>query len=144
MNEMTAPQTKKQLPIAVGVIEHEGRFLITRRLDEISILNGQWEFPGGKIEFGETPVEGLLRELREETGLVVHSPELLGIHSHVWDLPDRQVQVFLMFYRVQADTDTVTLLTEENDAYQWVTLPEYLAIPNVLEANHEMVKRLYR
>ena len=144
MNEMNVPLPRKQLPVAVGAIEYQGRFLIMRRVDEIPALNGQWEFPGGKIEFGESPVEGLLRELREETGLIVRDPELLGIHSHVWHFPQQDVQAFLIFYRVQTDTDQIHLIKGENDDYKWVTLEEYLVHPDVLEPNRELVKRFYR
>jgi 8-oxo-dGTP diphosphatase len=59
-------------PIAIAVVEHEGRFLIGQR-PAGAALAGYWEFPGGKIEQGETPEAAAVRECLEETGLVVEA-----------------------------------------------------------------------
>ena len=56
--------------IAIAVVEHDGRYLIGRRPDGAS-LAGLWEFPGGKIEAGETAELAAARECLEETGLAV-------------------------------------------------------------------------
>ncbi|HUY36667.1 MAG TPA: (deoxy)nucleoside triphosphate pyrophosphohydrolase [Pirellulales bacterium] len=56
--------------IAVAVVEHEGRFLIGPRPAGIP-LAGLWEFPGGKVEFGETAAQAAARECQEETGLSI-------------------------------------------------------------------------
>ncbi len=56
--------------IAVGVIWKRGKILIARR-GEKQMLGGLWEFPGGKLEKGETPERAAAREIREETGLTV-------------------------------------------------------------------------
>lgn len=57
-------------PIAVAVVEQAGRFLIGLRPEGVA-LAGLWEFPGGKVEAGETPAEAAVRECREEAGLEV-------------------------------------------------------------------------
>ncbi len=57
-------------PIAIAVVEHEGRYLIGQRPAGVP-LAGLWEFPGGKIEPGETPEAAAKRECLEETGLQV-------------------------------------------------------------------------
>ncbi len=58
-------------PIAIAVVEHRGQFLIGLR-PEGAPLAGFWEFPGGKIEPGETPQQAAARECLEETGLTVN------------------------------------------------------------------------
>jgi len=75
------------------VIEKNGSFLITQRLKK-SHLGHLWEFPGGKLEAGETPEECLVRECREELGIVVkplrkiqeltHSYSDLTVRLHFW------------------------------------------------------------
>ena len=57
------------IEVALALLERRGRWLVTRRA-EGRIFAGQWEFPGGKIEPGESPEQAAVRELREETGLV--------------------------------------------------------------------------
>ncbi|HWB12236.1 MAG TPA: (deoxy)nucleoside triphosphate pyrophosphohydrolase [Pirellulales bacterium] len=57
-------------PIAVAVVEREGCYLVGRRPDGVP-LAGLWEFPGGKVEPGETPEDAAARECREEAGLEV-------------------------------------------------------------------------
>ena len=57
-------------PIAIAVVEQEGRYLIGQRGAD-GPLPGLWEFPGGKVEAGETPEQAAVRECREETGLQV-------------------------------------------------------------------------
>jgi len=61
--------------IAVAVVEHQGRYLVGRR-DQRAELGGLWEFPGGKVQPGESPAEAARRECREETGLDVDVGEL--------------------------------------------------------------------
>ena len=56
------------LPISIAVVQHAGRFLIGRRPEGVP-LSGLWEFPGGKIQPGETAEQAAVRECKEETGL---------------------------------------------------------------------------
>src|SRR5262245_435828 len=68
-------------PIAIAVVEHEGRFLIGQRPAGVP-LAGLWEFPGGKVQAGETPEEAAVRECREETGLIVEPVFRYLTHTH--------------------------------------------------------------
>ena len=58
------------LVVAVALVDVDGRVLIAQRPDN-KTMGGLWEFPGGKVEFGELPEEALIRELYEELGIDV-------------------------------------------------------------------------
>ena len=62
--------TPPPTPIAIAVVEDNGRYLVGQRPAHVP-LAGLWEFPGGKVEAGETPEAAAVRECLEETGLIV-------------------------------------------------------------------------
>ncbi len=77
---------KTLLVVAVALIDTEGRVLLAQRPEGKS-LAGLWEFPGGKVEQGETPEAALIRELAEELGIETKSSCLapLTFASHSYD-----------------------------------------------------------
>ena len=77
---------KKSIPhydIVIGLIRKEEEWLIQRRPAK-GLLGGLWEFPGGKIEKGETQKVALLREIKEETSLEVNVAEYIGTIQHAY------------------------------------------------------------
>ena len=80
------PAVPTVLVVAVALIDPDGRVLIAKR-PEGKQLAGLWEFPGGKVEQGERPEEALIRELREELGIVVKEACLapLTFASHTYE-----------------------------------------------------------
>ena len=84
------------LRVAAGVLRDDaGRYLIARR-PVGAHAGGYWEFPGGKIRAGETPLAGLRRELEEELGIELLAAEPLLTYQHRY--PERivQLEVFLV------------------------------------------------
>lgn len=83
----------KQLVVA-AVIEHQGQVLLAQRATPAD-LAGRWEFPGGKVEPGETAPDALVREIREELGCEVSVGEELIHADGVWPVDDRfEMRVF--------------------------------------------------
>ena len=70
---------------AVALVDRDGRVLIAQRPPEKSMA-GLWEFPGGKIEPGETPELALIREMKEELGIIIKpaclSPLTFASHAY--------------------------------------------------------------
>lgn len=89
MNEL------QPLKVVAGILWLNGRYLAVQRPEGKSMA-GFWEFPGGKVEAGESLAQALVRELREELGIIAmeYSPWREKIHQY----PD--LHVHLHFYRV--------------------------------------------
>jgi 8-oxo-dGTP diphosphatase len=83
----------RRIRVVAGVVRRGDAILITRRLDRPG-RPGQWEFPGGKVEPGESEPDALRRELREELGCDAAVGTLLLRHAHAY--PDLEVD--LAFY----------------------------------------------
>jgi A/G-specific adenine glycosylase len=92
---MRVPRRKVPLVrIAVAVIVRRGRVFIQRRPDE-GLLGGLWEFPGGKIEPGETPATALARECREEIGVAPAAASPLAEVRHDYSHFRAHLHVFV-------------------------------------------------
>ncbi len=63
--------------VSAVILDDSGRVLLQERTD-----NGLWGLPGGAVEFGESILEALHREVREETGLAIEVVRLVGVYSH--------------------------------------------------------------
>lgn len=85
------------LPIALVVVVRGRRVLVARRPDDAEHLPGHWEFPGGKVEDGESPDTAARRELAEETGLTAGALEPLT--TTVYDYPDRRLRFHVYLAR---------------------------------------------
>ena len=85
---------KKELWVAVGVIYRQGQVCIAKRHSN-QHQGGLWEFPGGKVESGETAVSALVRELQEELGIDVDITETMPqpLIEVVHQYPDKKVRL---------------------------------------------------
>lgn len=88
---------KTLLVVAAALVDSDGRVLIGQR-PQGKQLAGQWEFPGGKVEAGETPEDALIRELQEELGIEVKRACLAPFvfASHTYDSFHLLMPLFLI------------------------------------------------
>jgi 8-oxo-dGTP diphosphatase len=123
--------------VAAGLIrDARGHYLITRRRRG-SHLAGLWEFPGGKVEAGETPALGLRRELQEELTATFHVGDL--VETVRWEYPDRTVVLHFFDCRLEAGE----IVPREEQAMEWVP-PERLSAYDFPPADRELIARLGR
>ena len=120
--------------IAGALFDQQDRVLIAQRPPGKHMAGG-WEFPGGKLETGEAPLDGLKRELREELGVEVHDANPLIAYEHAY--ADRSV--LLDLWLVSRFTGQPASL--DNQALQWVRLDE-LETVGLLEADRPMIAAL--
>mgnify|MGYP001361977841 CR=1 FL=1 len=108
---------REPVDVAVGVlIDAAGRFLLTSR-PEGKVYAGHWEFPGGKVEPGETVAQALARELHEELGITIGT-------AHPWQVEVvdyARARVRLHFCKVFDWTGRFEM--REGQCMAWQTLP---------------------
>jgi mutator protein MutT len=81
--------------VSAGLIERDDGSLLIARRPPWARMGGYWEFPGGKLEDGETPEACLEREIREELGVEAEAGRIFHVKLHT----DADLRVLLLFYR---------------------------------------------
>jgi 8-oxo-dGTP diphosphatase len=119
---------------AAVIRDREGRVLLTRRPPDRH-MGGLWEFPGGKLDSGETPAGGLVRELREELGITVAvgSPLTFAVHQ------EPGLLILLLFFSAAIVSGVPRPLDGQELA--WVATGELLRYPTP-PADAELVRLL--
>ncbi len=131
MTKHTAP-----VKVSAAVIEHQNKVLITLRPSDKK-LGGFWEFPGGKIEEGETPQSALEREIVEELGIKINVGALLETVHHQYDWGN----VTIFAYLCRWESGTIKHL--EVADHRWVAV-ENLGDYDILAADQPIVKKLQK
>jgi 8-oxo-dGTP diphosphatase len=121
--------------VTAAIIEEGGRVFVARR-GPGRHLSGKWEFPGGKVEPGETPEHALERELAEELGIACEVGEFLCAAVYEGTEPGLE----LLAYRVHRGPGPIEL--REHAEARWVA-PEDLAGMDLPESDRLVVERLY-
>ena len=106
------------IKVVAAILEKENKILIAKKR-EGKPLAGLWEFPGGKIEEGETPEESLIRELMEEMNIKVRVNEYVG--ESIYDYGDGKV-ISLKGFTAEIIEGDIKLT--DHDEYKWITLEE--------------------
>ena len=126
----------RRIRVAAAVVWDGPHLLMTQRAAG-GALGLHWEFPGGKIEPGETPEQAIAREVREELGVIATPHERLESVSHDYAHGTR---VEIVFVRCSLDSHAFVLSDEVNDA-RWC-LPADIELAHVLEADRDFLRAL--
>ncbi|HEY1957517.1 MAG TPA: (deoxy)nucleoside triphosphate pyrophosphohydrolase [Polyangiaceae bacterium] len=112
----------RTIRVVAAVVESEGRYLITQRRPT-AVLPLLWEFPGGKVEPGETDAQALKRELMHRLGVEIECGKLISFVSHPYD--HYAVDLFLYECRLV----TPKLEARNVNAFKWVPSTEFEQYP---------------
>ncbi len=123
----------KTVKVVAAVIRDKERIFATQR--GYGEFKGGWEFPGGKIEEGETPEEALIREIQEELEVSVSVGEL--IQCIEYDYPSFHLSMDCFWAEIQSGN----LVLKEHEAAKWLTKNELDSV-NWLEADLELVDKI--
>ena len=113
---MTGEDMRHSVSVAGVVIDENARALLIQRRD-----NAHWEPPGGILERNETITEGLVREVREETGLIVEPIALTGVYKNMTR------GIVALVFRCRAMSGTLTENAEVT-GFRWIRESEVNAI----------------
>ena len=125
-----------RIVVVAAVVWRDGRLLMTQRPPG-GTIGLQWEFPGGKIEPGESPADAVRREIQEELGVVAEPLEELGREHHDYAHGTR---VDLVFLRCTLSSFDFTPSAAVHGVQWW--RPEEIPLAEVLEGDREFLKRL--
>jgi 8-oxo-dGTP diphosphatase len=119
MNDtLTAPRTPQGLlRVVAAAIVRDNRVLVAKRSDAM-LLPGQWEFPGGKVELGESDEVALIREIMEELGASITPQYLVNSVEHAY--PNVNIHLLLYVSILAGGEPKAT----EHEALRWVTREE--------------------
>jgi len=136
--------------VGVGaVVVDRGRVLLIRRGTEP--LKGQWSLPGGMLELGESLVAGVVREVREETGLAVEVVELVELLDRIHRDEDRVRYHYVIADYLCRVTGGALEAASDADAVRWVERAEWNShsalkldpvTVRVIEAGWQMSRKL--
>lgn len=137
---ISSRDNSKKYPVIVtaAVIQDEGKVLIAQR--QGGPLAGKWEFPGGKLEPGESPEECLARELKEELELEVQVRDIFAVVYHEYETGP----ILLLAYICTPAGDAYPCEGRlHNGAVRWVS-PEELASLELAPADVPVAEKLWR
>ena len=86
---------------AYGLLTQEDQILLCRISKQFPVMEGQWTLPGGGIEWRESPVDAMIREVKEETGLIVESAGLAGVNDNRVDVDDIEYHGIRILYHAK-------------------------------------------
>jgi 8-oxo-dGTP diphosphatase len=114
--------SERTIRVVAAVLEKDGRYLITQRR-ATAVLAMMWEFPGGRVEDGETDAQALKREVRHRLGAEIDVGKLISFVSH----PYEHYVVDLFLYECMLTSGT--LEARNVNAFRWATSAEFDQYP---------------
>ncbi|NQU78845.1 (deoxy)nucleoside triphosphate pyrophosphohydrolase [Candidatus Woesearchaeota archaeon] len=127
---------KYPILVTAAIIEKEGTFLITQRPKDGRHNGGRWEFPGGKVEFGEDPRVCLAREISEELDIMIDVHLVFECSSHVYDGEKHIILLAFQCNYISGDINTIDI-----EDYAWIK-PEDAGKYDICEADIPFINKL--
>lgn len=132
------------------IITKKGEVLILKRSKSNFFLSGEWDTPGGTLKDGEDPIDGAVRETKEETGLDINNLVLFSFNSVVDKAKDKQFITLIFLAECIVNSRKIVLNKREHDDFQWINLNQVKNFKTVFwlteclnvikEKKHPMIK----
>lgn len=132
------------------IITKKGEVLILKRSKSNFFLSGEWDTPSGTLKDGEDPIDGAVRETKEETGLDINNLVLFSFNSVVDKAKDKQFITLIFLAECIVNSRKIVLNKREHDDFQWINLNQVKNFKTVFwlteclnvikEKKHPMIK----
>lgn len=135
-------EKRMMVPVVNAIITNdENQILIVKRSMSSRYGKGLWQIPGGRMEFDETQLQALKREIKEELGceFIPSSERVLSAGSYVIEVEGVKVQLIGMLYKGKIK-GTITLQKEEISEYKWVSIQDALKMSDFEPATLSLIK----
>ncbi|MEK7186965.1 MAG: NUDIX domain-containing protein [Patescibacteria group bacterium] len=121
-------EDKRQFVVVIALIQNvEGKILLQKRLDPLVLdAHEKWEFPGGRVDYGENPEDAIRRECREEIGCEIKIKRLMpSIQSAVWTrTDDKEQHAIIVCYEAELIGGDPRPLDKKVAEVKWFTRAE--------------------
>ena len=131
-------------PTVTAIISWEGKVLLGQR--NIEPFNGWLDLPGGFLKYGEHPIDGLKREIREEIGVDIMSCLPHGIFMDTYNYKDDIYSILCLHYRVWINPNDIKKISAGDDmeTLTWVSMDQLDIDKVAFNANQESLKKFLK
>ena len=126
------------LHVVAGIIEVQGKILLCQRHRKSKRFPLKWEFPGGKVEQGETPEAAIVRELNEELGIVCHNIHKIDAYDYAYE---NEASFQLHFFKINSYSSSIQNMQFES--MDWIK-PEDISGYDLLEGDRPFLSHFLK
>lgn len=120
----------KQIIVSLGLVIHEGKVLLTQRKG----VPDRWELPGGKVEFGESPSNAAIREVKEETGYEVLDIAMVPFTYSI--VKNQNLHILLLCFECKKMEGEITYGDKGISKIQWFDIDD---LPNIISGSRDFI-----
>lgn len=134
----------KGLIVHTLILNKNNEFLLIRRSLNETVLPGVWDIPGGTLRDGEDPSDGAIREVKEETQLLIKNDLQIFYYTSNIDQSKNKQFVRLIFIGFCNNDSQVSLSPTDHDQYQWLSLDADLSDFQLVDYLADVIERAKR
>jgi len=116
------------------IMNDKRELLLIKRVDTDAHKPGTWEVPGGRVEENEDLIEGLIRETKEETGLIIEALDTIKVHNFT---REDGIEINMTTFLCRQVQESSVVLSEEHSEHCWINIHD--AISKIIDDFHDDV-----